>query len=133
LPSHVRADGHPFTVRIVLVNNLGHSFPVPGRCNGWLSSGLASTSVDFSPMYTLVGCADDRIPPGVTTLTRTISTTYQRCTQSKTATDLGDVLCTGPNLNQIPRLPPGAYHLAMDTAPIPHLTIRTPLDLTLTP
>ena len=76
VPGRVKADGRSFTVRIVLVNNLGHPFPVPGRCNGWLSIGLASSTVEFRPLYTLVGCPQDQIPPGVTTLTRTISTDY---------------------------------------------------------
>ena len=130
--TRVVANGQPITVEVVLVNDLGRSFEVTGACDGWLDVGLANRTIAFEPAYADVGCSNDTIPTGVTTLTRTVETTYYGCSQDPTAKATANFpICTGSAHDQIPPLPPGTYHLALDTSEIPHPDLREAITITL--
>lgn len=127
------SNGRSFVISVVLVNGLGHSFAVPGSCNGWLAVGLASTAIRFEPAYTIIGCPSNAIRQGTTRLSRTIATTYQSCSQDPHAVLTADFpACVGIDDNQMPNLPAARYWLKLDTSSIPHPVIATPVTITLT-
>ncbi|WP_375503649.1 hypothetical protein [uncultured Jatrophihabitans sp.] len=133
MPSaRVASDERDFIASVVLVNGLGHTFPVPGKCSGWLAAGLASAAIPFDPAYSTVGCANDTIHPGITRLSRTVETTYRSCSQDPHAgVTAGFPACIGINHDQMPRLPLGRYGLHLDTSNIRHAVISAPVAITL--
>jgi hypothetical protein len=132
-PKHLVSNGRSFTVHLVLVNGLGHSFPVQNACNGWLNAGLVSRTIGFDFISNLMLCKRAlMVKPGITRISRTVITTYPECSQDPVEPKSRTPRCGGPKHNVMPKLPPGAYHLKFDTLEIPNAHIATPVEITLT-
>lgn len=124
LPTRIVANGRSFVVRLVVVDGLGHSFAIPGACNGWLDAGLTSPAIPFESFDGGVACPAQAIGPGETQVSRTVITTYPQCSQEPTQSDPAGPRCTGPEHNQPPVLPPGRYRLSVDTTWFPHAHVE---------
>jgi hypothetical protein len=133
VPTTTVRTGQTFTSDIVLVNGLGTSFDVAGAtCNGWLSVGLASKAIPFTPSYTAVGCAPTTVRTGVTRLHRPVAARYASCSEKAHATaTVADPACIS-GYSLMPPLPSGRYRLDLDTSQVPHVIVRTPITITLT-
>lgn len=132
-PRTAPSDGRPLRVRLLIVNDLGHAFAVPDACNGWLVAGLTAGSQRFEWLNGAVACPSHVVRTGATTVARTVATTYQECSPDPAAAvAVGDPPCVGPQRDRLPPLPPGNYHLALDTTSIPEAVLPRPVTVTLT-
>jgi hypothetical protein len=130
---HAVADGHSFVVELVVVNGLGRPFIVPDVCNGWLEAGLASATITFGETSLDVGCAGQTVPVGATRLQRTISTSYEGCSQNPDGPfTANSPACLPHGTDPIPPLPAGNYRLQLYTTNIPHAVIANAVTVTLT-
>lgn len=130
-PQRIVANGRSFVVHLVVVNGLGHPFDIPNGCNGWLPVGLESARIGFTFLDGGVACPPTTINPGITRAARTVITTYSECSQGPVGEGSPYPECAGPNRNQAPVLPPGAYHLTVETSGIPNAHVVGPARITL--
>lgn len=131
-PRQVVTNGRSFVVHLIVVNGLGHSFAIPDGCNGWLPVGLESGRISFQFLNGGVACPSTTISPGITRTSRTVITTYTECSQGPVGQGSAFPQCAGPDHNQAPALPAGAYHLTVETTGIPNAQVVRSAPVTLT-
>jgi hypothetical protein len=127
------ANGQPIDGELILSNNTGKPIVITNACDGWYALGLSNDRIQrFEAAYSLVLCARDQLPVGITRQPITLSTRYQQCAQPGGTTGGTPPVraCTGPNHSTPPPLPPGRYTttlsfrgLSTGPGPVPPTTV----------